>query len=204
MKTTSSKEFQRYGYTIAGSYPEILSYLETKTKMPEQGNLYVAKEAAFETLDEIQKLSGKVFGGLETEAGYCNGYNNKLNCLEYHASPEVNIATEDIILLLARLEDVGPEDTIDSSQAEPFLIHRGECIVLYPFTFHFSPILTTAKGFRCLVLLPDKTNTDLMVERRDVRLFKTNKWLYAHNESKQAKNGAYIGITGENISFDVD
>lgn len=28
-----------------------------------------------------------------------------------------------------------------------------------------------------------------------------NKWLLAHPESQEAKNGAYIGLTGKNIDL---
>ena len=31
-----------------------------------------------------------------------------------------------------------------------------------------------------------------------------NKWLLAHPESKQAKNGAHIGLSGDNIDIKED
>jgi hypothetical protein len=31
----------------------------------------------------------------------------------------------------------------------------------------------------------------------------SNKWLMAHESSNEAKNGAYIGLEGENISFNI-
>jgi hypothetical protein len=33
----------------------------------------------------------------------------------------------------------------------------------------------------------------------DGRLQATNKWLLAHADTNEAKNGAYVGLTGENI-----
>ena len=36
----------------------------------------------------------------------------------------------------------------------------------------------------------------------DDKLWKVNKWLYAHKDTKEASNGAYIGIVGENIKVE--
>ncbi|WP_238727531.1 DUF4867 family protein [Diplocloster modestus] len=30
----------------------------------------------------------------------------------------------------------------------------------------------------------------------------TNKWLLAHPESEASKQGAYVGLTGENLMYD--
>ena len=32
-------------------------------------------------------------------------------------------------------------------------------------------------------------------------LFAANKWLLAHPDAPEAKNGAYVGLTGENIDI---
>lgn len=42
---------------------------------------------------------------------------------------------------------------------------------------------------------------DLESIPKDNALWKINKWLFAHEDSSQAKNGAYIGIEGENIEI---
>ena len=62
-----------------------------------------------------------------------------------------------------------------------------------------------AKGFRVLVALPAGTNT----EKPDIRplteedklLRACNKWLLAHPDSAEAADGAYVGLTGENIDI---
>ena len=47
------------------------------------------------------------------------------------------------------------------------------------------------------------TNTDKPLMRdkssEDKRLWARNKWLLAHPDSSEAKQGAYIGLSGENI-----
>lgn len=43
---------------------------------------------------------------------------------------------------------------------------------------------------------------DLTDHPTDKTLWKINKWLLAHKDSKQASLGAYIGIVGENIKVE--
>lgn len=69
---------------------------------------------------------------------------------------------------------------------------------------HYAPCHVDAdKGFRVLVALPKGTNTakpDIQNNGGDdPLLWACNKWLLAHAESTEAKAGAYIGLTGENI-----
>ena len=61
-----------------------------------------------------------------------------------------------------------------------------------------------AKGFRVLVALPKGTNTDkpeIKNDGDDALLWACNKWLLAHPDSAEAKAGAYVGLTGENIKI---
>lgn len=56
-------------------------------------------------------------------------------------------------------------------------------------------------GFRCVVILPKGTNTDMEpVEElffEDKLLFAKNKWLIGHREGGLPKN-AYLGLRGSN------
>ena len=56
-----------------------------------------------------------------------------------------------------------------------------------------------------MVALPMGTNTDkpdiTPKTAEDKLLWARNKWLLAHPESGEAKQGAYIGLTGENIDI---
>ena len=56
-------------------------------------------------------------------------------------------------------------------------------------------------GFKIAVLLPRGTNLPLNSgkEGEDRMLTACNKWLLAHPDSEEAGNGAYIGLTGENL-----
>ena len=59
--------------------------------------------------------------GLPIQIGYCNGDNRKLNGLEYHRSSEINIAVNNLVLLLGREQDIEADDTYDTSRVEAFL-----------------------------------------------------------------------------------
>ena len=56
-----------------------------------------------------------------------------------------------------------------------------------------------------MVALPHGTNTDKPVmtnqTSEDRLLWARNKWLLAHPDSSEAKQGAYIGLAGENIDI---
>ena len=149
-------------------------------------------------LKSFSEIKETVYGLGKIESGYCNGYNSKLNCLEYHTCPEVDVASCDLVLLLATMDDV-KDGVIDSSLVKAFLLKEGEAVIINPYVFHFSPCKLTSAGFKCAIILTDGTNSDLETKPVDNRLWKVNKWLFAHPESNQAGLGAYIGIKGDNI-----
>ena len=74
------------------------------------------------------------------------------------------------------------------------------------FVLLLAPCHTdAAKGFRVLVALPKGTNTGKPEIKNnggdDALLWACNKWLLAHPDSAEAKAGAYVGLTGENIKI---
>ena len=56
-----------------------------------------------------------------------------------------------------------------------------------------------------MIGLPMGTNMEApeiqCVTWEDKLLLAKNKWLLAHPDSAEAKNGTYVGITGENITI---
>ena len=198
MLGTESKEFLKYGYVVEGDYSDVVNFLKEKTPMPEENNLYVRDDIKMKDLPSIKRLKEEIYGMGDIETGYCNGYSSKLNCLEYHTCPEVNIVACDLVLLLASQDDV-KNGVIDSKDVKAFLIKEGTCVVFKPYTFHFAPCKLSDDGFKCAVILTQGTNRDLEVVPKDRKLWKENKWLFAHKDTNQAKLGAYIGIVGENI-----
>lgn len=203
MRTRSVADplFAKYGRVLDLDASEMVSYLHRCAKMPQEGNLYVRDDENAGLLRGIGKIKEEIYGLGDIEVGYCNGFNSLLNCMEYHSCPEVDVAGDDLVLLLASQSDVH-DGLLDSQDVEAFLLKKGQAVCLHPYTFHFSPCKLSESGFHCLIILGGKTNADLPEAPSNKKLWKVNKWLYAHKDSPQAKSGAYIGIIGENIRVD--
>ncbi len=140
------------------------------------------------------------------QIGMCWGRNTRLNCLEYHRDSEINIGTKDFILLLAKEEEI-EDGVLDTAKVKAFRVPAGAVLEVYATTLHFAPCHSCPDcGFRVAVVLPKGTNTDKPAitagDEEDRRLWARNKWMLAHPESEQAKNGAYIGLRGVNIDIE--
>ena len=203
----TAPEFAPYGRVITG-YEEacaaITAALESHTPLPE-GTDYVPEEPALQNLPEAAALGTALFGGMPCQFGWCNGHNTKLNCLEYHRDSEFNLGTEDFILLLARQEAI-ENGMLDTGKVKAFRVPAGVLVEVYATTLHYAPCHTDpAKGFRVLVALPAGTNTakpDIRPLTEEDKLLRAcNKWLLAHPDSAEAADGAYVGLTGENIDI---
>ncbi|MGL6023006.1 MAG: DUF4867 family protein, partial [Cetobacterium sp.] len=130
-----------------------------------------------------------------------------LNGLEYHKSSEINVAVTDLVLLLAKTTEI-KESELDSSVVKAFLLPRGMAVELYSTTMHFAPCKVSNDGFKCIVILPKETNTDISLEDKDILteedkfLFKRNKWLLVHGDKQDLiAKGAFHGISGENLEI---
>lgn len=199
------KEFTPYGHVVTGlDTAELLDAL-AHTPLPETGTGYCPEEEELQELPVTVQVSEHLYGGMPVQMGWCNGRNTKLNCLEYHRDSEFNLGTEDFILLLARQEEI-ENGMLDTGKVKAFRVPAGVLVEVYATTLHYAPCHTDpAKGFRVLVALPAGTNT----EKPDIRplteedklLRACNKWLLAHPDSAEAADGAYVGLTGENIDI---
>ncbi len=201
IRSVTDPLFAKYGKVLDLETDEMVSYLHNRATMPKEGNIYVRNDENMKVLRGISKIKEEIYGLSDVEVGYCNGFNSLLNCMEYHACPEVDVVGDDLVLLLANQDDVR-EGFLASKDVEAFLLKKGQAVCLYPYTFHFSPCKLSESGFHCAIILSDKTNMDLKETPKDKKLWKVNKWLFAHKDTVQAKNGAYVGIIGENIRVD--
>ena len=205
--SVNDAEFTKYGRIIEGyeaEKKEICEALRDKTPIPE-GTDYVAEEPALQSLPAAASITNSLFGGSDMQFGWCNGHNTKLNCLEYHRSSEINLGSTDFILLLAKREEI-VDHKIDSSKVKAFLCPAGTMIEVYATALHYAPCQASKdSGFQVLVGLPKGTNVgkpDFEPKNQEDRLITaTNKWLLAHAESNEAKDGAWVGITGVNIDI---
>ena len=201
--------FAPYGKVLDGyDTKELLRTLEAATPLPE-GVEYVPSQPELESLPLTAQLSSNAYGGMPIQMGWCNGHNTKLNCLEYHRDSELNCGTEDFILLLARMDDIAPDGTLDTGLVKAFRVPAGVLVEVYATTLHYAPCSATkGAGFRVLVALPKGTNgprPDIQVlNREDSMLWACNKWLLAHPESSEAAQGAPAVLRGENIDIAAD
>lgn len=199
-------EFKPYGQIVTGMEETVAEILEALATTPCTDHVeYVPYDDCLQELPAMVEISEHCFGGMPVQLGWCNGHNTKLNCLEYHRDSEFNLGTEDFILLLARQEEI-EDGILDTAKVKAFKVPAGVLVECYATTLHYAPChCDPDKGFRVLIALPWLTNTDRPVmknmTREDEILTARNKWLLAHPESSEAKGGAKVGLSGENIDI---
>lgn len=197
--------FKPYGKVLNGYDTEsLIETIEKSTPLPE-GVMYVPSEAELEKLPVMNQLQDNAYGGMPIQLGWCNGYNTKLNCLEYHRDSELNLGTTDFILLLAEQHEMY-NGILDTDCVKAFLCPANTLIEVYATALHYAPCSAkNGQGFKVMVVLPRGTNTEKPkiqpLNEEDGYLWARNKWLLAHPESDEANQGAYIGLKGQNIDI---
>jgi len=204
----SDPSFKPYGRVVKG-YPTdgILEVLKT-TELPD-GVAYVPRLDALHAAKDADIVCDGLFGGMPCQLGYCNGHNTKLNCLEYHRDSEFNLSPDEFILILAKMDDIADDGTLDTGKAKAFRVPAGVMVEVYATTLHYAPChADPAKGFHVLVALPDGTNTDYRplnnANTLDSTLWARNKWLLAHPSTSEAASGAKTLLVGENLDIAAD
>lgn len=199
--------FAPFGKVVEGyDFAPLLKTLRDTTPKPQHGTVYQPGDAALEALPIYNELTNGFYGGMPIQIGYCNGSNKTLNCLEYHRDSELNIVDDEMIFLLASLQSI-KDGKLDTSAVKAFFAPAGTAVQLYETTLHYAPCNAPgSEGFRVVVVLPRGTNTDKprmdSKNAEDALLWARNKWLLAHPESSEARQGAYVGLTGANITVE--
>lgn len=200
--------FRPYGRVVEG-YP-VEGILAALAQTPcTDVVVYEPRIEALHQAENAQEIGEALYGGMPFQFGFCNGVNTKLNCLEFHRDSEFNLGTEDFILLVAKQGDI-VDGVLDTSKVVAFKAPKGVLVECYATTLHYAPCSARAgQGFRVLIALPDKTNTDYEGVRKGVNamdkmLWARNKWLLAHPESSEAAQGAVVALTGVNIDIAAD
>ena len=199
------EEFANYGQVLEGYDTKGLIAAMNEIPLPAEGVDYKPAIDSLEKEPVYAELKDKAYGGMPLELGMCWGHNTKLNCLEYHRDSEINIGAEDFVLLLAKREEI-KDGKLDTSLVKAFKAPAGTVVEVYATALHYAPCHVDAdKGFRVAVGLPLGTNTDYRisdpVNAEDKLLWARNKWLIAHADASEAKDGAYVGLIGENIDI---
>lgn len=192
-------EFRQYGRIIDSLDIKEISDVAEKIPMPSDGSAYLASVKDFEELAIARKIKDTVFGTLDTQTGYCYGYNSSLNAAEWHCCSELNIAITPMVLILGKRNDIMADGKMDSSVMKVFYLPKGTVVEIYATTLHFCPCQVNNGGFRCVVSLIRETNIPLDTPCDDKLLFRKNKWIIAHNECKSLiDKGIVPGIGGIN------
>lgn len=196
------EKFRKYGKVWNNiECSRIIKEME-HTPLPEDV-IYVPSVEEMEVLPEAEEFQNRMFGGMPIQIGYCNGNNKKLNAVEYHRNSEINIAVTDLVLLLGWLPDVKEDHTYETDRIEAFFVPAGSVVEMYGTTLHYAPCNKEDGGFKCVVILPKGTNTEidfsLPASGEDRLMTAKNKWLIAHEEA--AIEGAFNGLKGENVSI---
>ena len=211
IKSVFSHSFEKYGKVLKGyDVADLLNKLEETTKKPDDSVIYEPGDSVLESLPIAKELSDNAYGGMPVQIGYCNGNNTKLNCLEYHRGAEINIPANDIVLLVAPLQSV-KNGKLNTSAVEAFFVPKGLAVLVYETTLHYAPCNAVSQGqvskegFRVVIVLPKDTNTAKPeikeIDFEDKLLWAKNKWLIAHPDSNEAKEGAFVGLSGVNIDI---
>ena len=202
--SVNDPEFAEFGKVLDGYDTAELIEAMNNVTMPDGGVAYEPWIDSLEACGIFKELSDNAFGGMPIELGMCWGYNKALNCLEYHRNSEINIGATDFVLLLAKQEKI-IDGVLDTADVVAFRAPAGAVVEVYATSLHYAPCMVEDSGFRVAVVLPRNTNTDLEKGEEknleDKMLWARNKWLLAHPDASEAKDGAYIGLKGENISI---
>ena len=111
--SVNDDEFKKYGRVVDNvDFTELIQELK-RTPIP-SGVVYEPAVKELEALPIRLDISSVVYGEMPIQIGYCNGHNSKLNALEYHRDSEINIAVTDMVLLLAKEEEIEDDHTLDT------------------------------------------------------------------------------------------
>ena len=202
----TDQEFTRYGQVMTGydlkAFLDSLSGLE----IPDEGIVYEPSVEALEKHDVYSEMRDRGFGGMPIQIGYVGGNNKTLNCLEYHKSSEFNIALDDVVLVLGTQPEIR-DGKFDTALCQAFLVPAGCGVELFATTLHYAPMNVGDAGYRVACVLPRGTNyqkPSMTAVNDEAKMCAgSNKWLMAHKDSGEASEGKYIGLIGDNITFDM-
>ena len=202
VRKVTDPAFKAYGRIITGyDFSGLLKAME-QTPLPEDV-IYIPSLPEMEALPAAKELENGIYGQMPIQIGCCNGHNKKLNAVEYHRDSEVDIAVDDLILILGKQQDIEEDHTYDTSRMEAVLVPAGTAVEVYATTLHYAPCHVKDEGFRCVIVLPRDTNLDMepveVKDPEDRLLFARNKWLIGHAQGGLPE-GAFIGLKGENLS----
>lgn len=208
IKDVTDKSFEKYGRILKGFNAKKSIVFAKENAVVKDDIIYEPSVAGLEKDKTfLSAVKNEVFGGMPIQSGWCFGRNSFLDGLEYHKGIEVIVAVTDLVVILGDQRDIKwqkGKPAYSSAKAEVFYIKKNTVLEFHCWCLHFAPIQVKEKdGFCSLVVLPEKTNTNLRVKPKKKgegeMLFAANKWLVVHKSAKGlVKDGACCGIIGKN------
>lgn len=204
VKSINDPAFKKYGRVLPISLPDLLDRL-AKTPVT-AGVEYFPSVPELEACAEMQTIVDSIYGGMPTQIGFCNGVNNTLNAVEYHRDSEINVICNGATLVVGSQQDIEDDFTYETAKMEAFEAPAGTVVEVYATTLHYAPMNAAGQDdFRVAIILPKGTNTEPPVLSgafpEDKLMTARNKWLICHPDSPEAKNGAFAGLKGENLTL---
>ena len=192
--------FRQFGRVLDFDTTSLIEAAKTVPMPADGGSAYVPTLPAFEALPVRDEIENRFFGGVPAQIGFCWGWNDTMNALEWHTCSEINVATAgDMVLLLGDTRDIAEDGTYDAANVKAFVVRHGQAVEVFATTLHYCPIHTEKEGFGSVVGLIRGTNTDIDFANNDPLLRAKNKWLLAHPDCEDlVSGGAAAAINGEN------
>ena len=204
-----SEAFKAYGKVIDTAAvslegrQSLITYFQTKTEAPKEGNVYVADERPIHDLPVAAEIQ-QVVDYDDLQFGYCHGNSTQINALEWHDCQELVLAVTDCVLYLGHPDDLVEERGNLNLETDCLLavkLSEGDVVVLHPKVMHFAPTKVTEQAYRTMIVLEKGTNSPLD-HPGDHHLFMTNKWLIAHPDRQDlVDKGAWPGLRGKNYDW---
>lgn len=133
MKSVLDEGFKMYGRVLDVDAIEFMDEVQKLPVAPQGQVLYEASIPSFEQTKLFLKFMDEIYGGMPVEFGCCQGFNDKLNGLEYHRDSEINIAGTDMILMVGHRWDIDYGDnSYDTSKVEAFFVPQGTVVEYLP------------------------------------------------------------------------
>lgn len=201
----NSPEFSVYGVLYPNYDISRIKTILTSLPLPESGSRYLQSIEALEKEETIQSIGKDIFAGLPINAGATIGYTTDFSAVEFHQSSEVNIALDDVILVLGQRQLLEVNQTFDPhTEGKAFYIPAGSVIELFNTTLHYAPVEVFEHGYRVVVVVVEGTNTALPSDfhSQNPRVVKKGKFQVVHPSRKdKIAQGYQVGMSGELMTF---
>ncbi len=197
-------EFSAYGRVLDEYDFKEFTQALSQCEAPADRVMYQPSIKELEALPIFEELQQKAFAGLPIQIGCTSGHCECMNALEYHKCSEINVAACDVVLILGKQTDI-QAGRYDTALCKAFLLPKGAGVEIYATTLHYAPISVGGAPYQVSVVLPRGTNlekppfTPFCLEEQ--MCCGSNKWLLAHPDSPEAKNGRHIGLCGKNYTI---